>query len=630
MTETQGNLASMSRYIFHTPGWYTSLAYAVGVAGIAGVGAFDSGFLLEDFWQGIFFIGIPTVVAAFLTSGLDRYLGGQLTPNRSSLLALAGELIVVVLLATAGLIAALTELGQNFVFDALFVGLASILALRLLVVIAVSGHSTPVAMIPASLQTVAAAVLLFVYSGTMRYLELGGPLLRVESWLRAYLSRPEKGPKEIASTTAIVPSDFVILGLLCLIYAAAVVVFLRVLDRPWKRSLGISALDLVGGFIGHVAEGSNELEEFFEDIGEEALIPVTVLAFRREDGTEKARFVLPMIHPGPMGEIGGGNLPKRVAEQADGLAFPPHATAGHDFNLVTEGEIDTIIDAADRAFDRIEYDDRASKSVRVQEGEAKLLGQAFGDDVLLVSTFAPNFADDIEYAVGLSAAAEARSGGFDDVLFVDAHNCNDGLTPGDLGHVVPGSTRSFDMMQASGVAAAGLADAARDSLKLGIAWEKTDWTPEEGIGPLGIRVAVLDVDGQTTAYVLIDGNNMDPGVRGRIVETVGDRVEEMEVMTTDTHIVNTVQSENQIGGEIDADRIATLIDDLVGRALDDREPVEAGMASERAQVTVFGNDRTETLASHANAAVSMGGPMAVFLTLAALAVSVLLFLITAA
>ena len=40
MTETQGNLASMSRYIFHTPGWYTSLAYAVGVAGIAGVGGF--------------------------------------------------------------------------------------------------------------------------------------------------------------------------------------------------------------------------------------------------------------------------------------------------------------------------------------------------------------------------------------------------------------------------------------------------------------------------------------------------------------------------------------------------------------------------------------------------------------
>jgi putative membrane protein len=630
MTEAQGNLASMSRYIFHTPRWYTSLVYAVVVAAITGFGAFDSGYLLENMWQGIFFIGIPTVVASLLTSGLDRYLGGQLTPNRSSLLALIAELVVVVLVATAGAIAFVTDLGQNFVFDVMFVALASILALRLLVIIAVSGHSPSIALIPASLQTGVAALLLFIYSGTMRYFELGGPLWRVEPLLRAYLSRPEKGPKEISSTTAIIPSDFLVLALLCAIYAGAVVVFLRVIDRPWKRALGVSALDFVGGFLGHIAEGSNELEEFFQGIGEEALVPVTVLAFRRPDGTEKARFVLPMIHPGPMGEIGGGNLPKRVASQAEGLAFPPHATAGHDFNLVTEREIDPIIDAADRAFQGIEYQETASKSVRVREGEATVLGQAFGDDVLLVTTFAPNYADDVEYAVGLSAAAEARSGGFDDVLLVDAHNCNDGLTGGDLGHVVPGSTRSFDMMQAAGIVAAGLADAERAPLQIGTAWDRTEWTPKDGIGPLGVRVAVLDAGGQTTAYVLVDGNNMDPGVRESIVEAVGDRVDDLEVMTTDTHIVNTVRSENQVGGEIPLDRLEGLIVDLVEDALDDREPVEAGMASERAQVTVFGNDRTETLASHANAAVSMGGPLAVFVTLAALAVSVLIFLITAA
>lgn len=630
MSETQGNLASLSRFIFHTPRWYTSLGYAVGIAGIAGVGVFQSGFLLEDLWQGIFFIAIPTVVGAFLTTGLDRFLGGHLTPNRSSLLALVSELIVVVLLAAAGLIALFSPLGQNFVFDVLFVSLASILALRLLVVLAVSGHSPIVALIPASLQTVAAAFLLFVYTGTMRYLEFGGPILRVEPLLRAYLSRADQGPEALASTTAVIPGDFVVLGVLCVIHAAAVVGFIRVIDRPWKRSLGISALDFVEGFIGHVAEGSNELEEFFEDIGEEALVPVTVLAFRRRDGTEKARFVLPMIHPGPMGEIGGGNLPKRVAEQADGLAFPPHATAGHDFNLVTEREIDTIIDAADQAFDEIEYDDQASQTIRVQEGEATLIGQAFGDDVVLVTTFAPNFADDIEYAVGLSAAAEARSGRFDDVLLIDAHNCNDGLTPGDMGHVVPGSPRSFDMMRAAGLAAEQLDSSERASMELGTAWDETDWTPTEGIGPLGIRVAVLDIGGQTTAYVLVDGNNMAPGVRERIVGGVGDTVDEMEVMTTDTHIVNTVESENQIGSELDVDRLTARIERLLGEALDDREPIEAGMASERAQVTVFGNDRTETLASHANAAISMGGPMAIFVTLTVLAVSILLFLVTTA
>jgi putative membrane protein len=49
------------------------------------------------------------------------------------------------------------------------------------------------------------------------------------------------------------------------------------------------------------------------------------------------------------------------------------------------------------------------------------------------------------------------------------------------------------------------------------------------------------------------------------------------------------------------------------------------MASERAEVTVFGNDRTETLASHANAMISMGSALAAVFILAVFAVSMLIF-----
>jgi putative membrane protein len=49
------------------------------------------------------------------------------------------------------------------------------------------------------------------------------------------------------------------------------------------------------------------------------------------------------------------------------------------------------------------------------------------------------------------------------------------------------------------------------------------------------------------------------------------------------------------------------------------------MATDRAEVTVFGNDRTETLASQANVAISMGGALAAAVTLVAVAISVLVF-----
>ncbi|MFC7131827.1 MULTISPECIES: DUF2070 family protein [Salinibaculum] len=616
MTATQGNLAGLSRFIFGSPRWYNSVAMAVVLAAVTGWLAFDSAFPLDDAWRGVFFVGIPTVVAGILTPVVDQALGGSLTRDRASLLALACELLVVGLLMAAWLISEGLGLTQQFVLDALLIALAAIFGLRLLVVVATSRQPPLRAVVPASIQTVAAAVMLFVYSGTLYYLEVGGPLVQT------VFARPEQAPVELQNS--IFPFDFVLLAVICVIHAVAVWGFLEIIDRPWRSSLGVSVLDFVHGFIGHLAEGSRELEAFFEDIGEEALVPVTVLSARRPDGTEKARFVLPMIHPGPMGEIGGGNLPVRVAEQADGLAFVPHATAGHDFNLVTEREVDTICETADRAYQHIEYDGTATRGVRLVEGDATLTGHAFGDDALVVNTFSPTFADDVEYAVGLSAAAEARTSGLDDVLLVDAHNCNNGLDGEDLGHVVPGSERSFDMLHGAGRLGKRLAGMAQHDLRLGVAHEETPWEPDEGIGPLGIRVAVFEAGGHTTAYVLVDGNNMEPGLRERIVDAI-DAVDLVEVMTSDTHIVNTVEAENQVGDSIPEADLVALVDSLVGRALADLEPVEAGMASEQAEVTVFGNDRTETLASHANAMVSMGFALAAVFVLAVLSISILIF-----
>jgi putative membrane protein len=635
MTATQSDLAGLSRYIFTAPRWYSSLGFALIIAAMTGIAAFDSGtgsptvrnllILGRDAWQGIFFIGLPTVIASFGTTGVDRFVGGKLTPNRSSLLALLCELILVAIVTGAGVIAQVTLLGQTFVYDALVVALASVFAFRLLVVMAVSQSSLLIAAVPASLQTAVSAAFLFIYSGTVRFLELGGPLL--DAYLTPYLSRASEAPPEL---WVIGPNHFQLLAVTCLIYAAAVYVFIRVIDRPWQRSLGVSVLDFIRGFIGHVAEGSRELEDFFEKLGEEAVVPVTVLAFRRPDGTQKARFVLPMIHPGPMGEIGGGNFPVRVAKHTDGLVFPPHATAGHDFNLVTEREVDTILDAVDAAQDRLTYDAAATRSTRTESGEATMLGQAFGDDALLVATYAPGFADDVEYGVGLSVTAEARTTGLDDVLLIDAHNSNDGLEGDDLGHVTPGSERAFDMLTTARQAGRRLAERPTDSIRLGVAWDRTEWDAVDGIGPLGVRVAVVEVDGQHTAYILVDGNNMVPGLRGRVVESVtaDEPIDVAEIMTTDTHIVNTVEADNQVGAVIDHEAFVELIERLVAEAVDDLEPVEAGLATERTTVTVFGNDRTETLASHANAVVSMGGAFAVAIILTAMAASLLVFVLT--
>jgi len=618
MTKTQGNLAGLSRFIFRVPQWYASLGAALVIAGVAGVVAFDSAYPFDDAWRGVFFIGLPTVIASVFTAPIDNVLGGRLTSNSASLLALVCELVLILVLLVAGLLSTGLGFTQEFVFDALIVGLAGIFALRLLIILAISQRRWWRSVLPASIQSVAAAALLFVYSGTLYYFQIGGPLLE------AFFARPDETALELEGI--ILPFDFVLLGVVCLLHAVAVIGFLRIIDLPWRSSMGVSVLDFIQGFIGYLAGNSDELENFFVDLGEEAIVPISVLSFRRLDGGEKARFTIPMVHPGPMGDIGGGNLPVRLAESADGLSFAPHATAGHDFNLVTEREVDTICETVEEAADQITYSETATKGTRVSEGSATVTGHAFGDDGLLVNTFSPSCADDVEFSVGLTAISGAQASGLDDVLLADAHNCNDGLEGGDIGHVVPGSERSYDLIEGASSLGERLRQQEQGTLRLGTAWDETEWEPDDGIGPLGVRVAVLDVGDHRTAYILCDGNNMEPGLREQIIESI-ESVDVAEVLTSDTHIVNTVDAENQIGDQIPAERLIEVIQTLLAEAITDLEPVEAGVASERAEVTVFGNDRTEALASHANAMVPMATGLAAAFVFAILSVSGLIFLL---
>ena len=54
---------------------------------------------------------------------------------------------------------------------------------------------------------------------------------------------------------------------------------------------------------------------------------------------------------------------------------------------------------------------------------------------------------------------------------------------------------------------------------------------------------ITEVDNQKMLYVVFDGNNMKQGFRAKIIEAVNEaypEIDMIEVMTTDTHLVNTI------------------------------------------------------------------------------------------
>jgi putative membrane protein len=238
----------------------------------------------------------------------------------------------------------------------------------------------------------------------------------------------------------------------------------------------------------------------------------------------------------------------------------------------------------------------------------------------MVSTQAPTSTEDIEFSVGFTAMAEARVAGARYAAIIDAHNCTEPFATA----IEPGTRDSYNIIRAGANVSRRLLSLPDGPVKIGIAASPPICTRLEGMGDLGIRVAVVEVDGQKTAYIVIDGNNMISGLRDRIIE--GLPVDDAEVMTTDTHSVNVLSGANYVGQKLDCDMLVTTIRMLVDKAIADLEPVTAGMDQEIApDVRVFGSHKIAKLASTANAMVAMAGAFAGAVVIAALSLTILIF-----
>jgi putative membrane protein len=101
---------------------------------------------------------------------------------------------------------------------------------------------------------------------------------------------------------------------------------------------------------------------------------------------------------------------------------------------------------------------------------------------------------------------------------------------------------------------------------------------KSGVGESGVKVMVLEVGGQKTAYIILDANNMVIGFRDEILNAVKKTgVDFAEAMTTDTHFVNNLSGGHNPLGTRNQDIIIAKIVECTKKAIDDLEPVTAGV-----------------------------------------------------
>jgi putative membrane protein len=551
---SENKLVSLTKYIMTLPPTRISLFSMVFLSFIIGCIAF---LMMPSAKESILYSVVYGGSTGFLIFGLMSIMGGGLTQpmvnsfkgrhmkmKQSMFLALASMMIVGVIYLIGSIVSVFTV--NNYVLNALIFGCVIAFAFRTLVIWGTSNisliKSVTISLVQPALILSMLVVITFLTSVTTNM------------------------------------GDFSIIAIVVKIVIASIILviaiysFVAVMESPMRRNLGVGGLELLSLALAHITEGSPAMETLFEDIGEPIDTLTGILSFKGKNGI-KAIFLSPCVHPGPLGNIGGGNMPTILSNKFDVFTMVSHGPSTHDFNPVASKEINKIEKVVKEALIDMDYSENAGKFFRVENEGAIIGAQYFDKNLLMLATLAPNGFDDIDFGVGLALMNLAKaSGEVENVILVDCHNS----FKGEGGRILPGNKEVFELM---GAVEKLRAPQQENGIKVGCSGNPLDdISKEDGIGQSGVKVMVIEVNSaQKTAYILLDSNNMVIGFRDIILEkvkTLG--LDYVEVMTTDTHFVNTMSGGHNPVGTKMQDEIIDAILKCTEEALTDLEDVSVG------------------------------------------------------
>ena len=551
----------LTRFLFSAPPWYLSLLAAI-VPGLL----LDllTGSLLPYPWAGTLLLSVPAAAATFLTVPLVRLCGGTTTLNRSALLALCCTIFQL----AAVVVGLIMPVDAIFLFLAAF-SLGLIAGIRLIVLVSTADHRPSRMLVPALVQTLAGLVTVVVY--------------------------PTPG---FISVT--------IVSMVVTVAASLLLIFL--ITFPLERMLHFHIFGFLNAFLAHLDDGSPGMDDWFRRMGEQVSVPQATLVIRRA-GKPDIVMTVPNLHPGPVGDAGGGTLPHVLHGAFEGEVLVPHGCATHDFNPVAAGEISRVVETVRRSLQGLTLQPGAGPSARITQGSVSLQAQRFGDTLLVVGTRAPESTEDLDPAMALILMAEAR-GHFRHLVFIEAHNSMTGVSGG----IDYGTTIATEYVDGFRKAVSLQAAVSVIPFRAGVAHVPVPFGRTQGFGELGIQALVIETGGQETAYVLLDGNNIIQGAREVFRNAALELVDDAEIMTTDTHVVNTITGNNPVGLEVPPTKIVPYIRKAVEDARADLAPGEAGGATACCRgITVFGSHRIAQIAAAITSILTFLAPLGIAL-----------------
>ncbi len=217
----------------------------------------------------------------------------------------------------------------------------------------------------------------------------------------------------------------------------------------------------------------------------------------------------------------------------------------------------------------------------------------------------PKQTEDIDFAGGAAAMNEVKQS-FPHAIYADCHNSY--INAGKYS-IYSSTPKFFNILNASRKVANLLKKEKHGKMKMGFAQNPMgNYKLLDGIGPTGLRVIVLEVNEKRNAYVVFDANNVVTGLRDRMIERIKSLgLDDVEIMTTDSHCVNDLRGvENPLGERIDHEELINHAMDTTKKALEDLEDVEVGGKTILIEdIDVFGPERAAEIVTTIDSIVAV-------------------------
>ena len=269
-----------------------------------------------------------------------------------------------------------------------------------------------------------------------------------------------------------------------------------------------------------------DAEEIMEDRSSETRVSTSQIRLSTPKGDKEFRMVLPEIHPGPYHPVGGSNIPYLIYKNLASSAMVMHSISDHALNLPSRNEVENYLKNLENSPVR-EEGMQCTEPVTVQINKSRVIGLLFGNNPLLFLSLSPHGMEDIPSYMKKEIEQYAKNRNYKKTMIVDCHNA--------MGKEISREDGE-DMLKAAKSCLDTLISKERFPIEYGYANsdDMDVWTEDLGMGGLGI--VCLKINGKKYFLGWADANNMENGVREKIVENFAKRdCQLLEICTSDTH-----------------------------------------------------------------------------------------------